>query len=158
MKASEFLNSGVYIKTEDVKNKPFKAQIVGTTVVNRPAEGARREESQLVLILDVNGEERNLGLNKTNLRILISGFGDDVDTWIGKYIAVDFDPSVTFGTKATGGMRIKVPGQKTKAERALEAQRAAEVALDSLPEAPMKGSLLAAVPEPTVEDDDSIPF
>jgi hypothetical protein len=52
--------------------------------------------------------EKEMMLNKTNLNILKAGLGQQPAGWISKEIGVFFDPTVTYGGKVTGGIKVKV--------------------------------------------------
>ncbi len=55
------------------------------------------------------GEPRGLVLNVTNYKVLTKAHGNpDTDSWIGAKIELWKDPSITFGGKETGGLRVKV--------------------------------------------------
>lgn len=51
-------------------------------------------------------------VNKTKLKPLVSAFGFETDSWIGKRITLYFDPTVKFGKEVTGGIRVKLPREK----------------------------------------------
>jgi hypothetical protein len=50
-------------------------------------------------------------LNKTNGEILFSELGGDTDEWEGRKVELFVDPNVRFGTKKTGGIRVRVPAE-----------------------------------------------
>ena len=54
-------------------------------------------------------ESKPLVLNKTNAEILKELYGEDSDLWVGKKVEAYVDPSVRFGTKKIGGIRLKKP-------------------------------------------------
>lgn len=97
-KASDFLTSNAYIKKEDVRQAPMKAVIASVEVAKLP-DG--KETLQLVL----QGGKK-LTLNKTNTRRLQGAFGDEVDTWVDKKVAISFDPNVMYGSSMVGGLRV----------------------------------------------------
>lgn len=53
---------------------------------------------------------RPLVLNKTNIQRMefIAGT-DDTDAWVGKQFVIYFDPTVEFGGKLVGGLRVRAP-------------------------------------------------
>lgn len=54
--------------------------------------------------------------NNTTLRVLQQAFGDESDEWRGKQVIVYVDPNVSFGGKVVGGLRLRIPKQKTSAK------------------------------------------
>jgi len=50
-------------------------------------------------------------LNQTNKKTIRAMYGPELKDWVGKRITLYFDPEVMFGTKKTGGTRVrpKVP-------------------------------------------------
>lgn len=48
-------------------------------------------------------------LNVTNSKTIAKLYGRDADGWIGKRIALYFDPNVRFGRELVGGVRVKAP-------------------------------------------------
>ena len=133
--ASSFLG-GDYLKGEILKNSgPVRGSIaaVGVEVFKARAAG-ESDKQQLVLTVDLGSEEKKLGLNKTNLRALISSYGDDTDKWIGRPVVVYYDPNVSFGGRVTGGLRVKVPtAQPTLAESQQAVQAPAGDPDDDMP-------------------------
>jgi hypothetical protein len=48
-------------------------------------------------------------INNTNWVNVESIYGDESDNWAGKSVEVWVDPSVSFGGKRTGGLRLRAP-------------------------------------------------
>lgn len=109
MKASDFLG-GDFIKGEDVKDGPKKVTITGVEVAKFEKNG--KTERKLQIVVDDAGESKKVTLNTTNLTTIQDAYGNETDEWEGKKVVLYFDPSVTYGGKRIGGLRIKVPGQK----------------------------------------------
>jgi hypothetical protein len=63
-------------------------------------------------------EDRGFVVNSINSQILEKLYGDDED-WIGKQIEVWTDPTVAFGKKVTGGLRLRQPSQPTPQDEKL---------------------------------------
>jgi hypothetical protein len=83
--------------------------------------------------------DKPMVLKVTNMRIIESIFGsDDTADWIGKQVVIYNDPTVSFGGKITGGIRVRA------------SKRPQPVA--SQPVNPPKQPVAAA------SDSDSIPF
>ena len=67
----------------------------------------RDQEKKLVVFFAEN--EKGLVMNKTNIQFLIDTVGGETDEWVGEEVVVYNDPAITFGSKTTGGLRIKAP-------------------------------------------------
>lgn len=52
------------------------------------------------------GENRVWRPPLTMLRVLLSAWGDESDTWVGRRVQLFHDPNVRFGKEAVGGIRI----------------------------------------------------
>lgn len=112
--ASEFTTKQG-LKADEVKAKgPYRAEITGARIATFEKDG--KNERKPELLLRVNGEERSLILNKTNLAILAGTFGDASAGWIGKMIGLVHDPAVSYGGKLIGGIRVKVPTARPPAQ------------------------------------------
>lgn len=77
--------------------------------------------------------EKPMVLNSTNGQLIAKIIGkNNTDDWAGHKIVLYDDPSVSFGGKITGGIRVRAPrGQAAKA-----VQPAAKPAPEPQPEAP----------------------
>jgi hypothetical protein len=53
---------------------------------------------------------KGMVLNRGNGDILGETYGYDTDLWVGKPVEVYVDPSVMFGGKRVGGLRLRPPG------------------------------------------------
>jgi hypothetical protein len=73
------------------------------------ASNGRPEADQWVVTLSRTGREQRFGLNKTNLALLAKWYGKKATAWIGKPIIVWKDPTVTFGGRLVGGLRVAKP-------------------------------------------------
>lgn len=59
--------------------------------------------------------EKPLVLNSTNGQLIEAILGsDDFDDWIGQQVVLYNDPTVSFGGKLTGGIRVKAKRQTMK--------------------------------------------
>ena len=121
MKESKFL------KQSDV-GKGLLATITGCVQENVAMIG---EAPELKWCLTFR-ECKPLVLNSTNAQLCAHFLGsDDTDHWIGKHIVMYTDPTVSFGGKIVGGIRVR---------------------------APKPGAALPADPEPEPPFDDDVPF
>lgn len=60
--------------------------------------------------LEFKGVDKPLVLNPTNMRLMEGIMGsDETDDWIGKEVVLYTDPTISFGGKITGGIRVRAP-------------------------------------------------
>ncbi len=73
-------------------------------------------ENRPVLLLR---DQKPLVLNKSNFLTIADLYGADDESWSGHWICLFNDPSITFGGKRVGGVRIKPekPAQEIAANR-----------------------------------------
>lgn len=64
------------------------------------------DERQRKLVVAFKGAQKNLVLNKTNASTLVSAFGDDTDSWLGRFVEV-FTVPTTFGGRSYEGIRVR---------------------------------------------------
>jgi hypothetical protein len=98
--------NGEFLKT--LPNMALKATIRGGGVksFDDPVKG-KQDVPYLTLTSSAFDGEKELSLNATNRNILGAVYGKQAGAWIGKEIGVYFDPAVTFGGKAVGGVKVK---------------------------------------------------
>lgn len=93
-----------YLKKEDVGEKGYDLTIDRFT---RETVGTGKDAEELA-VMYFRGAKKGMILKKTNADMLAHIFGtDDPDDVIGKTINVYDDPSVVFGGKRVGGLRIR---------------------------------------------------
>ncbi len=98
--------NGEFLKT--LPSMALKAVIRGGGIKSfDDKEKGKVELPYLVLTSSAFEGEKELTLNATNRNILGAVYGKQAGAWIGKEIGVYFDPSVTFGGKAVGGVKVK---------------------------------------------------
>jgi hypothetical protein len=93
--------------TKDDFPSPALATI--TSLVQTTLQGAEGPEAKWTAIFAEF--DRGLLLNRTNIRTLADFLGNDTGTWIGKKIVVYTDPTVSFGGRTVGGIRVRAPKQ-----------------------------------------------
>ena len=110
MKAGLLIESK-YIKKDDLP--------VPTTVTIRAVSpqtvnvGTDADPDMKHLMAFEGGQFKPLVLNATNIQLAILATGtDETDEWKGKEIVLWNDPTVSFGGKLTGGVRIRPPEQQ----------------------------------------------
>jgi len=99
MKARSFVGS--YLQQIDVVDEPL---VTITSAKSVSFENEDREKLALYF------EEFDKGLicNTTNIDLLTALFGgDETDDWIGKQITLYTDPTVIYGGKKVGGIRVR---------------------------------------------------
>jgi len=129
---------GSTLKVEDIQAKGQVRVVIEAVNVEdvKNDEGKERK-----LVARFIGKEKGLVLNRTNADKLAELAGsDDYDQWAGTPCILYVDPSVTFGGKRVGGIRI----------RGVNGGRPAQVELP--PERP------TPVDPPVPITDDDIPF
>jgi hypothetical protein len=153
--ASNF-DKSKYLRATDLdKEMKFKIKSATDEVVGTGDDKEHR------LIIGFTNDERGLVLNRTNRRILREAFGDVVDSWIGKVIAV-YPTSVDFRGKLVPALRVRIPPPKQPAA-ATSPQPASSGAAAAPPPkasaAPADPELVDEPQKPLREElDDEIPF
>lgn len=96
-----------YLSKEDIK-----APTIGVIarVVNETLGQGDDQEIKPVMYFS-GGVDKPMVVNATNWINVESVYGDESDNWIGKQIEVWVDPSVSFGGKRIGGLRLRAPAQ-----------------------------------------------
>jgi hypothetical protein len=117
LKKSNFLTRG------DV-GKGMLVTIKGVHQENVAKDGAPEE---LRWCLDFNEAEKPCVLNSTNGQLIAKITGsEDSDRWTGHKIVLYDDPSVSFGGKLVGGIRVRAPRNQPAAKPAAKAVPAPE--------------------------------
>ena len=128
MKKSDAL-PGSYLRQEDIA-EPMLVTI--ERVALEMLESERGKDNKPIMYFTELG--RGLVVNATNWDTCEDGLQEsDSDNWLGRKVVLYVDPTVTFGSKRVGGIRIRMPknqGQApaeshapTPAEEAEEAKR-----------------------------------
>lgn len=74
---------------------------------NVAKEGAEPEHKWCLAFEE---SDKPLVLNSTNIQLCERIFGsDDTDEWVGKRVVLYVDPSVSYGGKVVGGIRVRAP-------------------------------------------------
>jgi hypothetical protein len=66
------------------------------------------DELEDKIALHFHGSYKPLLLNRTNLRILQSIYGSNSDNCINKPVCVYDDPTISYGGRLTGGVRLRM--------------------------------------------------
>jgi len=100
-----------YISKEDVvEPTTFTIADVAMDVL----EGDEGQKSKPVMYF-TDEDAKPFILNGTNWLTIEGAYGDDSDTWAGKTVTLFNDPSVMFGKKRVGGVRVRIPGNSQPA-------------------------------------------
>jgi hypothetical protein len=122
-----------FLTEPDVVNRPT-VTFVKAVERNVASPG---EKQKIKPCAEFSELDKPLVLNMKNMEAIAEiAQTDDMDKWPGTRLTLFWDPNVTFGTKVTGGIRIKAP-----------------------PVEPAKGKVDPATPVPAmVADQDEVPF
>jgi len=103
-KVSEMLPSS-YLKQSDFDENGLICTVARVEQENVAREDEPPEHKWVVYFAEF---EKAMVLNSTNINGLAKACdSDDTDDWPGKEVVVYVDPTVSFGGKVTGGLRIK---------------------------------------------------
>jgi hypothetical protein len=101
--ASDFCKSR-FLKAGDLGGeKKFRIKSVSVEEI-----GDKKERKP---VLWFTNDERGLVLNKTNLHTLSGAFGDNMEAWPGKIIAM-FETMVDMRGKLVSALRVRIPASK----------------------------------------------
>ena len=98
MKTSKFLASG------DVREKPLLLTMTKLHKENVAMEGAEPDNKWCVSFAEA---EKPMVLNQTNIQLIGAIHGPETDNWAGKKIVLYHDPTISFGGKLIGGLRVR---------------------------------------------------
>lgn len=110
------MKSSNFLKKEDVESDPI-VTISGVTQENVAKQGAPEEMRWCVHFHEM---EKPMVCNSTNAQLIAKFVGsDETDDWTGHKIVLYHDPSVSYGGKLVGGIRVRaVPkAQQSSAPR-----------------------------------------
>ncbi len=101
-----------YIKKEDVGEKGKVLTVKELKNENVAGENAAEE---MKWILYFNEAQKGVVLNWTNIQMTAKICGsEDSDDWTGKKVELYEDPTIGFGGKIVGGIRIRKPSGQTE--------------------------------------------
>jgi hypothetical protein len=108
-----------YMSQDDVSDGPIR----GTIEVVQPETVGRGDDAEEKAVLYLKGGQKGLVLNGTTwdqITEIAQERGipepDDSDNWVGLMIELYHDPSVRFGTKKVGGIRVRKPAAVTRTD------------------------------------------
>ena len=98
------LGSSDYLKQHDVV--PDKLVTIASQEPKDMAPTGKPPEMKI--ILGFSELDKKLVCNKTNALIIAAIHReDDSENWVGKQVVLYFDPTVSYGGKITGGIRVR---------------------------------------------------
>jgi len=118
MKVSTYL-------TKEECSPPIRVVISKIDQDNLAKDG---EAPEMKFILHFHGDVKPMVLNITNGKLIAMVLSSkETNDWIGKEIILWNDPSVSFGDKLTGGIRVQIPQQDAVVAGAAPAQPTGEM-------------------------------
>ena len=133
MRTSDMIKSKFWRAT-DVQGKPPQTLQIADVSEELFTRGGRNEAK---CYLWFNGSIKGLQLNKTRVRILEAAYGPDSELWVGRRVRLSFDPTVEFGGRAVGGVKLETEPGVVYAPGAVEAAWGAPAAVPGRPPAPV---------------------
>lgn len=97
---------GSFLKQEDLQGRAVK--VVIASVVLDDVKDTDSGKTEKKLVAHFAGKDKALILNRTNCESLEEICGtDDYGAWVGHTVVLFTDPTVMFGGKRVGGLRIR---------------------------------------------------
>jgi hypothetical protein len=97
---------GSFLKQEDLQGKTPRVVIASVGLDDVKDNDTGKTEKKLVM--HFVGKDKALILNRTNCESLEEIVGtDDYASWVGHSVVLFTDPTVKFGGKTVGGLRIR---------------------------------------------------
>lgn len=95
---------GSFLKQEDLLGREVRVVVESVTLEDIKTDDGKEKK----LVAHFTGKEKGLVLNRTTCEALEAITGtDDTDHWTGTPVVLFVDPTVKFGGKTVGGLRIK---------------------------------------------------
>lgn len=105
-----------YLGVADIGDRKIRTRIV--KLKNEQVRDRESGKLKKRIVVFFENVAKPLILNPTNLNTLIDALGKNPTNWRNASIGLWVDPSVTFGGKRTGGVRLRVLGPAVKAKPA----------------------------------------
>ncbi len=100
---------GSFLKQEDLNGREVK--VIISEVALEDVKDVDKTEKKL--LMHFAGKDKALILNRTNCEAMEQITGtDDYGAWVGQAVVLWTDPTVKFGGKTVGGLRIRAVGPK----------------------------------------------
>lgn len=104
---------------KDGKPRDFTLVIEKVRGAELTVEGGKKKRNP---VISFRGATKEFVANKTNARAIAGMYGSRTSGWVGKSVTLYGDPSITFGKKVVGGVRIRPTIPKGKADAELPSQ------------------------------------
>ena len=125
------ISTGKYLKSDSLTEEGSIHKVVSCTEEQLKADDGSMERKW---ILNLSGL-KPLILNATNTRRCVAAFGTaETDVWVGQDIICYCDPTIEFGGKVIGGVRLRpVPKKQNAKAKAAPVPAGDETGDDSIP-------------------------
>lgn len=77
------------------------------TMVELTEEVMGRGSRDVKFVLWFREHLKGLQINKTRLKVLEAAYGPETDLWMGRKVRLSFDPTVEFGGRMVGGVKLE---------------------------------------------------
>jgi hypothetical protein len=104
MRTSDMIKSK-YWRARDVEGKPPIVLTIADVSEELMARGGGHKETKCFLWFTEN--LKGLQLNKSRVTVLEAAYGPDSAYWVGRKVRLSFDPTVEFGGRPVGGVKIE---------------------------------------------------
>lgn len=101
MNAREFIG-GQFLSAENINGQVLTGRIIGIGAGKVESRSGKAREK---ISIDVEGVQKPVLLNQTNLKRIVSAFGDDTDEWLGHEVRIGTH-DVQFGGELVKGLRV----------------------------------------------------
>jgi hypothetical protein len=99
---------GQYLSQEDIGDRKVKAKILKVRKAEMKSDnGAKRTK----FVIWFSNLDKGMVCNATNKDALVDALGRTPASWIGADVGIWVDPTVSFGGKRVGGLRLRVLNQ-----------------------------------------------
>lgn len=78
-------------------------------IIRQITQEAVGDEMEEKYAMHFHGSYKPLLLNRTNIRIVMSLYGPKSESWLNNPICVYNDPTISYGGRLTGGVRLRMP-------------------------------------------------
>lgn len=113
MKASEIYKSSYC----SVERWPIKPEPHTITDAGTDTNEMSKKDTDLIIWIELDGEDLRYRVNASNTRKLIEGFGDDIPKWIGKTVAISRYKMVIKGKDSWASLIEPIGGKRGKASK-----------------------------------------
>jgi hypothetical protein len=138
---------GSFLKQEDLAGRAVTV-VIGSVELES-VKDAESGSSEKKLVAHFVGKDKAMIINRTNAEALEAITGtDDFAGWVGHPVVLYVDPSIKFGSKLVGGLRIRAVQQAAPPARPFAVQP---------PPPPYLPPMQTVATGPDITDDD-IPF